>query len=243
LGIIQPEVMMSRGRQALWCEICSVRRESTCSTVKFRELDTLDRIATRIQYRRGETVFTEGEAARDFYIIRSGDISKSKKKRNGLGQIIGFGGAGSVLGLGDQRHYGHTTRALNAIRLCRIDKGDLEHLMKRLPAIRRRLRDVAIDEIAASHEHMLCIGRMGATERVATFLMAQIGQEEDSSEDSAAFVLPMCRRDVANYLCLTIETVSRELTLLREKGLIELVETYGVLVPDISALARTAQPS
>jgi CRP/FNR family transcriptional regulator len=103
------------------------------------------------------------------------------------------------------------------------------------PAVGRCLLSVAARHLVAAHQQMLLLGRKTAEERIASFLLAMA--ERSGGE---RFVLPMTRADIADYLGLTIETVSRIFTQLRTDGLIALRGTSEVVIADREALEDIA---
>ena len=107
--------------------------------------------------------------------------------------------------------------------------------------VRERLYEIANDELAAAQEQMLCLGRKTAKERVASFLISQLRHGANCGDGKAEFDLPMSRSDIADYLGLTIETVSRTFTALRVEGLIDLPSTHRVLIPDIATLRASTE--
>jgi CRP/FNR family transcriptional regulator len=110
-----------------------------------------------------------------------------------------------------------------------------------MPAVRDRLLDMSRDELAAAQEQMLLLGRKSAREKVLSFLLLQAKQENDLDEvEATALDLPMSRGDIADYLGLTIETVSRTFTALKEEGLIDLPSAQHVVLPDLETVKAAA---
>ena len=104
----------------------------------------------------------------------------------------------------------------------------------------KRLLEVASNELVAAQEQMLLLGRKTARERLASFLLAQSRQGMPHGHSRQRFRLPMTRIDIADYLGLTIETVSRTLTRLRSEGLIDIVSQSGLEISDPSGLENVA---
>ena len=110
-----------------------------------------------------------------------------------------------------------------------------------MPAVRDRLLDMSRDELAAAQEQMLLLGRKSAREKVLSFLLLRANQQEPPDDATSAILdLPMSRGDIADYLGLTIETVSRTFTALKEEGLIELPSAQHVVLPDLDAVEAAA---
>ncbi len=110
-----------------------------------------------------------------------------------------------------------------------------------MPAVRDRLLDMSRDEIAAAQEQMLLLGRKSAREKVLSFLLLRAKHDHDLDDREAAVLdLPMSRSDIADYLGLTIETVSRTFTALKEEGLIDLPSAQHVVLSDLEAIEAAA---
>jgi len=223
------------------CAQCSVRHKAMCSAIDTRRIDALDRIVTHVQVRPGQTIFDESDDARYVYNISRGHVRLFKLLQDGRRQITGFLNAGDFLGLAASKTYAYSAEAITDSDLCRFKIDELEDLLNEMPAVRERLYAIANDELAAAQEQMLCLGRKTAKERVASFLIGQLRHGADCGEEGAAFELPMSRSDIADYLGLTIETVSRTFTALREEGLIELPLTHKVTIPNIAALEESTE--
>lgn len=212
-----------------------------CSAIDVGRIGALDRIVTHIQMRSGQTVFDESDDARYVYNISRGHVRLFKLLQDGRRQITGFLNPGDFLGLAARKTYAYSAEAITDTDLCRFKVNELEDLLDEIPAIRERLYEIANDELAAAQEQMLCLGRKTAKERVASFLVGQLRHGTDCGDEGAAFELPMSRSDIADYLGLTIETVSRTFTTLREEGLIELPSTHKVSIPNIAALEESTE--
>ena len=144
-------------------------------------------------------------------------------------------------GLVKQEAYTYGAEAIDAVELCCMRIVDLERLLRELPAVRDRLLDMSRDELTAAQEQMLLLGRKSAREKVLTFLLMRAQQQDDPDDaESAVLDLPMSRSDIADYLGLTIETVSRTFTTLKEEGLIDLPSAQHVVLPDLEAVETAA---
>jgi CRP/FNR family transcriptional regulator len=165
---------------------------------------------------RDETLFCEGDSAGAVYVVLSGTVRCCKVLADGRRQIVGFYQAGDLLGLSLGEDYLSSAEGVTEVRLRRLGRAQLESLLEERPQLRRRLFSIAAGELAAAQNQMLLLGRMTARERICTFLLGRAGNGGDTVE------LPMSRTDIADYLGLTIETVSRTLSQLRSAGLIRM---------------------
>jgi CRP-like cAMP-binding protein len=196
----------------------------------------LDRIGTPLTLKRGETVFYEGDPADAYYKVVSGAIRSCKLLADGRRQIGQFFLAGDLFGLGVGATCLFSAEAVTDAVLVRYARQQVDRLVGEAPAVGRCLLLVAARHLTAAHQQMLLLGRKTAEERIASFLLAMA---EHSGGD--LFLLPMTRADIADYLGLTIETVSRTFTQLRHDGLIALRGTSEVAIADRDALEDIAE--
>jgi CRP/FNR family transcriptional regulator len=183
---------------------------------------------------RDEMLFCEGDDAAALYVILSGTVRCCKVLADGRRQISGFYQAGDLLGLslGDAHFY--SAEAVTPVRLRRLGRVQLESMMDEQPHLRRRLLSIAAGELAAAQNQMLLLGRKTARERICTFLLGRAGS-------GGAVELPMSRTDIADYLGLTIETVSRTLSQLRSAGLIRMSGLSRLKLIDLERLSGMAE--
>ncbi len=223
------------------CEQCSVRHRAMCAAVDFDQLGALEQIVSHRRYAPGQAIFEESEPAGYVYNVSSGDVRLYKLLADGRRQITGFLRPGDFLGLVKQDEYAYGAEAIDDVELCCMRIIDLERLLREMPAVRDRLLDMSRDELAAAQEQMLLLGRKSAREKVLSFLLLQAKQENDLDEvEATALDLPMSRGDIADYLGLTIETVSRTFTALKEEGLIDLPSAQHVVLPDLETVKAAA---
>ncbi|MGE0416979.1 MAG: Crp/Fnr family transcriptional regulator [Acetobacteraceae bacterium] len=188
----------------------------------------------------GTTFIEEGEPAGAFFNITAGTAKLFKLLPDGRRQITGFVGVGHFLGLAVSDTYAFSAEAIDDVRYCRFSRARLRGLLDDYPLMEKRLLEVASNELVAAQEQMLLLGRKTARERLASFLMAQSSQGVACHQARGRFALPMTRGDIADYLGLTIETVSRTLTKLRTEGLIEIPSATEVAIRDREALEAVA---
>ena len=133
---------------------------------------------------------------------------------------------------------------MTEVTLCSFDRRRFEEILAKSPALEQRLLQITLDELDAAREWMLRLGRKTAQEKIASFI-AMAGRRAGMLEiarplDGQSFDLPLSREDMAEYLGLTIETVSRQIGRLRNEGLIDLVSARRVVVRDYGALLEAA---
>ncbi|MBV8590053.1 MAG: helix-turn-helix domain-containing protein [Acetobacteraceae bacterium] len=187
----------------------------------------------------GETFIQQSEPAKNFSNITNGSAKLYKLMPDGRRQIVGFAGTGHFLGLVGLETYSFSAEALEPLRLCCFSRSRLRALLEDFPLMQRQLLERAGHELAAAQEQMLLLGRKTARERLASFLVGQ-SILQGSEWGSNMLHLPMTRADIADYLGLTIETVSRTLTALRSDGIIEVPAPSLVLIRERNRLELLA---
>jgi len=222
------------------CASCEARQLSVCNAIPDAELAQLVTIAVVTEAQPGRTFIDEGEAADSFFNITGGSAKLFKLLPDGRRQITGFVGAGHFLGLAVSDIYAFSAEAIGPVRYCRFSRSRLRRLLDDFPLMEKRLLEVASNELVAAQEQMLLLGRKTARERVASFLLAQSRQGLPCGNARRRFTLPMTRSDIADYLGLTIETVSRTMTRLRGEGLIDLQAQGELLILDPAGLVSLA---
>ncbi len=217
------------------CGTCAARSIGLCDALSANDLLELADAARWCSLPKGRILMAEGEPSQYFFNISAGYAKLYKDMQDGRRQVIGFVSAGSFIGLGTQDHYGFTAEVLNEVQFCRFERRKLRNLFTRFPALELNLLAEACHELVVAQAQMLLLGRKTAIERLATFLM---GWADPSVPVGAPdrIVLPMGRSDIADYLGLTIETVSRSLTLLRKRGLIGLDGEHNITIVDPASL-------
>jgi CRP/FNR family transcriptional regulator, anaerobic regulatory protein len=199
-----------------------------------------NRAGKELRLPRGQTLFYDEDDAEYFFEIVSGMVRCCRLIQDGRRQINRFAGAGELLGLSGQETYNYSAEAVTDIVVRRHRLASLDSEMTRDGALRRRVLQALRDELAATRTQMMLLGRMSATEKLSSFLLALAGR---SAAPDASIDLPMTRSDIADYLGLTIETVSRKMNELHALGVIRLETASHVRITDcdrIEAIADAA---
>ncbi|MGD0719914.1 MAG: helix-turn-helix domain-containing protein [Roseiarcus sp.] len=187
-------------------------------------------------YSAGEAVFWEGDEAGHIFDVLEGVLRVYRILPDGRRAIMGFIYPGDVLGVSFQSRYLFTAEAVTDVRVRRFARTRFFALVNDTPELRPQLIAILCDEMSAAQDQMLLLGRKSAEERVVSFLLAVnrkngVGNTID---------LPMSRLDIADYLGLTIETVSRMLTGLTRRGLIAPAGRHAIALRRLHALREIA---
>jgi CRP/FNR family transcriptional regulator, anaerobic regulatory protein len=222
------------------CNACAVREFSVCAPLDAPEQARVTQIMTQIEVEDGATIFDEAEPADHVFNITTGAVKVYKLLADGRRAITGFLFPGDFLGLTHHDSYAFTAEALSSTRLCRFPREKLERLLEDMPVLERRLLGLASHELAAAQDQMLLLGRKTAKERLASFLMLLSNAARRHGRPGDPVDLVMGRGDIADYLGLTIETVSRTFTQLKREGAIQLLDGNRVRLADKGALQDLA---
>lgn len=171
-------------------------------------------IGTPFTYAREEEIYGEGEEAEFVYKIVSGAVRTHKVLNDGRRQITGFHLPGDLFGLEQGGMHRHTAEALSDTQVLIFRRRGIERAAANSAEVACQLWAMATSGLRYAQDHMLLLGRRSAVERVATFLM----EVDERLGGTGSFALPMTRRDIADHLGLTIETVSRTFSHLEEDG-------------------------
>lgn len=188
----------------------------------------------------GTHLFREGDEADHVYEIKSGILRLTRVLENGRRQVIAFGLPGDIIGFpnGDLHHTDCdviATAQIVAHRRHALETGEGD------PETHQRLLRAALREISAMQDHFMMLARKSAMEKVASFLVVLSQRIGTPIGNYTTYPLPMSRADIADFLGLTVETVSRMLTLLRRQGAITLETPQTVLVQNMEALIDASQ--
>ncbi|MBI3434499.1 MAG: cyclic nucleotide-binding domain-containing protein [Proteobacteria bacterium] len=205
------------------CAICEVRSISVCAALETHELCQLFSLAHHAAFPARETLVRQDEDADSVFNITEGVVRLYKITPDGRRQIVGFAIPGDFLGLALADRYGFSVDAVTPVRACRFAREAFAHLLDEKPHLFRRLHEFATHELSLAQDQMVVLGRRTAEEKVACFIIAWRDRWVRLSRSSVTVELQMSRQDIADFLGLTIETVSRTLSRLARERLILIV--------------------
>lgn len=228
-------------RRSNACDACGARALSVCASIADDDLSRLDALADHVALKTGDTLIRADDPARHVYNITSGSIRVYKLLPDGRRQITGFLFAGDFLGLATGDAYAFSAEAMEPATACRFRKAEYRTLIQETPALETALLTRAHHELAAAQNQILLLGRKTALERVATFLLDLPTHDPARPNPAGLIHLPMTRGEIADYLGLTIETVSRTLTRLKTQGVIRLVSLTEIQIEKPATLLSLAE--
>lgn len=188
----------------------------------------------------GEALFWQGDAAQHVFEVVAGALRTVRILSDGRRVITGFLFPGDIVGVSLRDRYLTTVEAIAPTRVRRFARRRFEEAVERTPALRPQVVSRLCDEMAAAQDQVVLLARKTAEERVASFLLSLVRRTGQDCVTDTIVALPMTRLDMADYLGLTIETVSRIMTRLAGRGLIEAVGRHEVSIRRPAALAALA---
>jgi CRP/FNR family transcriptional regulator len=220
------------------CQSCEARHRGICGVLNPAQLVELSKQTTKTTYQAESEIAAAGEEIRRHANILSGVVKLSKLTADGRQQIVGLQFAPDFLGRPFARLQDVATEAATEVRVCSFPASVLENMVRANPDLEHRLHEQTLKELDEARDWMLTLGRKSAAEKVASFLYL-IATHSNPAEDASGarrFEIPLKRNDIADFLGLTIETVSRQITKLRQMGVITLLSNRDVEVPNMERL-------
>ena len=222
------------------CINCGVRALSVCAALAPDELFELERLAQPCCFDPRQMIAIEGETSTAIHNITGGVVRLYRMFDDGRRQVIGFLFPGDFLGIEMAPDVPVSAEAIKTTTACRFDFAAFAKLMARKPHLLAKLHERAGHELNATHDHVVALGRRSAEERIGWFLARLRRRVTGNGHPSDLIPLPMPRQDIADYLGLTIETVSRTFTrLARERAIA--IEPHAVRIRDVRRMEQLAR--
>jgi len=222
------------------CGDCPIRHRAVCARCEPDELETLDAIKYYRTFEAGQPVVWSGDKLDFVASVVTGVASLSQTMEDGRTQMVGLLLPSDFLGSPGRDRTPFDVTAITDLTLCCFRRKPFEHLMNTTPHVSQRLLEMTLDELDSAREWMLVLGRKTAREKIASLLTIFARRDAhlhlSPTTTSTTFELPLTREAMADYLGLTLETVSRQMSALKRDGVIELGHNRKVTVPDFDAL-------
>lgn len=202
------------------CARCPVRLQTFCAILAPDELAAFKSLGAQMRIEAGQCLFHEGDPTDFVFNLTCGALKLYKLLPDGRRQVTGFLAPGEFLGITFGEEHAFTAEAIEASDYCRISRPRFEAFVESHADLERELFQIAAHELRAAQDQFLLLGRKTAAERLATFLQQRFDRTRRRNADWEIIALPMSRIDIADYLGLTKETVSRTFSRFRALGLI-----------------------
>lgn len=230
------------GRLRRSCAACGLHQLCLPAAIHGDDLRRLDELVqTRRPLERGGSVYRTGSSFQALFVVLSGSFKTYSTNEQGESQLLGFHLPGEILGFDAVSTDAHqcTAEALERATVCEVPYNRLTQIAAQVPELQRQLMKVISREVVRDHEHLVMMGRRHAQERLAIFLKSLSDRYRRLHRDPAHITLTMSRYELANYLGLVVETVSRLFTKFQQYGVLE-VHRKTVHILDFDKLAELA---
>ena len=222
------------------CEACPIRHKAVCARCDSDELSRLEEIKYYSTVAAGQNILWAGDRMDFVASIVSGVASLTQTMEDGRRQMVGLLLPSDFVGRPGREIASFDVTAVSETVICCFRRKPFERLLVEMPHIQQRLLEMALDELDSAREWMLLLGRKTAREKIAS-LLAIIARRASlksilETDEAVAFDLPLTREAMSDYLGLTLETVSRQISALKKEGVIKLEGNRHVIVPDMVRL-------
>ncbi|HEY8682987.1 MAG TPA: fumarate/nitrate reduction transcriptional regulator Fnr [Rhodanobacter sp.] len=221
------------------CGSCALVELCLPAGISAEDLKQLDAtVKDKRSLDRGAALYRDGDAFDALYVVRSGSLKTFVQNEDGDQQILGFHLPGEIVGfdaMATNRHISQA-EALERTSICELPYDQLQQVVSKVPALHRQLMRVISREVVEEHRHLVMMGKQQAQEQLAIFLMSLSDRYKRLHLDSTTLSLSMSRYDIANYLGIVVETVSRLFTRMEEMGVLEVNrKSIHIRRPDLLA--------
>ncbi|KPH59220.1 MULTISPECIES: Crp/Fnr family transcriptional regulator [unclassified Novosphingobium] len=229
------------------CDLCVVRNRAICSSLDAKELEALNAIGRTRTIQPGESLIWEGEDSVLVANVIDGVLKLSTNTEDGREQIVGVVYPSDFIGRPFGGTSGHGATALTEAKVCVFSRRDFDAFAREHPALEHKLLERTLAELDRTRRWMLLLGRKSASEKLASFLIEMAERLEVpgctwnfEEPGQRRVTLPFSRQQIADVLGLTIETVSRQFTRLKNDRVIDLPSRREVTILDYEALVAEA---
>jgi len=226
------------------CGDCPIRHRAVCARCEEDELLQLEEIKYYRSYQAGQPIVWSGDQMDFVASVVSGIATLTQTLEDGRRQMVGLLLPSDFVGRPGRVTAAFDVTATTDVVMCCFRKKPFEDMIVAVPNLGQRLLEMTLDELDAAREWMLLLGRKNAREKIASLLAIiarrDAGLRLKQPTGQMVFDLPLTREEMADYLGLTLETVSRQISALRKDGIISLEGKRHVTVPDFDVLLEVA---
>jgi CRP/FNR family transcriptional regulator len=228
----------------LQCGECPIRHRAVCARCESDELSRLEQIKYYRSYQAGQAIVWSGDRMDFVASVVTGIATLTQTMEDGRRQMVGLLLPSDFVGRPGRATAAYDVTATTDVVMCCFRKKPFEDMMQATPHIAQRLLEMTLDELDSAREWMLLLGRKTAREKIAS-LVAIIARRDAAlqvrrNKQAIVVDLPLTREEMADYLGLTLETVSRQISALKRDGVIRLEGKRHVTIPDIDRLLEEA---
>jgi len=227
------------------CDKCRLNNVCITAGLNVKEMHQMDRLVERpVPLHYGKHIYRQSDTFNNLYVVRSGSVKNYTDTRSGTEHVLGFTLPGEMLTLDVLAHGSYYSSAitLETTSICKLPFEALEALCHHIPRLQKNLFNIAAREIAAVRSLQLLMSQRSSEERLAVFLLNLSTHREKFGYSGNSLYLSMARHDIANYLGLACETVSRIFTKFSSEGILEVRKRY-IQISDYDRLMVVANAS
>ena len=221
------------------CRACEARHRGICGALSPKQLTDLGKYTHIENVKAGTELFADGDRVTTYSNVLAGVVKLTKLLADGRQQIVGLQFAPDFMG----RPF-HSSRNVYAetagdVLICSFPKAAIDRLISETPDLEHRILEQTLKELDEAREWMFALGRKSAIEKIASFLLLIANHYDPEALDesnSVTFDLPLKRSEIADFLGITIETVSRNITKLRKERIIVIENNRQITVPNLMRL-------
>ncbi len=235
---------MQEPSRHIQCGECPIRHRAVCARCDADELAQMEQIKYYRSFQAGQTVIWSGDRMEFVGSVVTGIATLTQTMEDGRRQMVGLLLPSDFVGRPGRPTAAFDVTATTDLVMCCFRKKPFEEMMATTPHIAQRLLEMTLDELDAAREWMLLLGRKTAREKIAS-LISIIARRDAAlllrrPAGMLSVDLPLTREEMADYLGLTLETVSRQISALKRDGVISLAGNRHVTIPDIDRLLEEA---
>jgi len=225
------------------CEKCTgkycARKAPIFSILDNKQLAEVMSRITRRRYKKGQVLFFEGDISDKFYIINKGKIKIFKYTKEGKEQILYILSEGDFIGylsLLKKGRFDFNAEALEDVSICLLTKDDFDDIVKRTPEISIKILENLHDRLVSLENLVQTLSTKDIETRIAGLLKSFANEFGHKEEEGIVIEMPLTREEMANYIGITRETMSRKLSAMEDEGIIELLGNKKIVIKDLESL-------
>ena len=223
------------------CTICKIRPYSFCRCLPEEQLKIFSSISDERDFQDKSNIFLQEEESVNLYNITKGNVKIYRLLNDGRIQIIGFLYPGDFFGSYKKGKYNYSAESIGDLRVCVFKQSSLDDYLEKNMQLAKELLHMTSHELTLAQDRMMVLGKMKAIERVAKFILNISDQRLRIGWQNNPISMPMTRQDIADYLGLTLETISREFSKLKASNVIKFLSPKQIYISDrdkLSSLCR-----
>jgi CRP/FNR family transcriptional regulator len=220
------------------CSECKIRPHSFCRCLEENQLKEFSGISSDKVFEDKQNIFLQQDSALNLYNITEGNVKIYQLMDDGRIQIIGFLYPGDFFGSYKNGKYNYSADAIGNVKVCVFEQNKLDEYLENNVKLTKELLHQTSHELTLAEDKIRVLGKLDATERLSRFILNLSEQRKRIGWQNNPISLPMTRQDIADYLGLTVETVSREITKLKSSNIIKIISSKQIYISDVDKLTE-----